>query len=331
LTDGVAAVVDGSPLGIGIGFMVARWVHGLAILTVAATLPLFFLGADVTTKGAGMADQRAVVNPLQAIEEFSTGERSHGWKIEHLHRLAGWFIGMCGIALAVSLWFKETRLWVRWLGTAALLLIIVQGLLGIFRVHLHAILGSNLAWIHGSFASLVLGVLMSLAVVTSKGWSEGWAVRGGSERGKRLGLVVCVLVYGQLVIGGMVRHHDFFLGARLHLVMAFVAAGGVLLLAKTILDGVGDRRPAWVLMGMLGVQLLLGVEAWINRFHHPVLPWNQVQPWPLLPSIPRTLHFVVGAFLFATCVAWTVNQHRPLKRMGPANPESARKQVEVLA
>lgn len=304
------------------------WVHGLAILTVLAAVPLFFLGADVTTKGAGMADQRAIVNPVQAIWELLTQERPHGFKIEHLHRLAGWFIGMCGIALAGSLWLKEPRRWVCWLGTAALGLIIVQGLLGIFRVRLHTWLGPNLAWIHGSFAPLVLAVLTAVAVVTSRSWMKDG--QGPRIRGRGIAVVVCGLVYLQLVLGGMVRHHDVFLGLRLHVVMAFVAAAGVLWLAKAILEGSGWRWPGWMLLGLLGIQMVLGVEAWISRFHHPVLPWNQVQPWSPQTTIPRTLHFVVGSFLFAACVAWTVNAHRPRReRCDAAAPVREREEVLV--
>lgn len=303
------------------------WVHWLAILTVLAAIPLFFLGADVTTKGAGMADERAIVLPHNAIEEFATGERSHGWKIEHLHRLAGWFIGMCGIALAASLWIKECRRWVCWLGTVGLGLIIVQGLLGIFRVHLNALFGPNLAWVHGSFAPLVLATLMSVVVVTSPGWNCGCHA---DEKVRGLGWHACGLLYVQIILGGMVRHQDFFLGARLHLVMAFLATLSVFWFARNLFTTERPFKP-WLLLGFVGLQVVLGVEAWINRFHHPVLPWNQVQPWPLQPAILRTLHFVVGAFLFATAVGVTVSLYRPTKTTGKVWEESPERKEEVFA
>src|SRR5262249_8363879 len=55
-----------------------RWVHAVAVLTVLAAFPLLFLGAEVTTKGAGMADQRPFVNPLRALWEIVTGQQSAG-------------------------------------------------------------------------------------------------------------------------------------------------------------------------------------------------------------------------------------------------------------
>ncbi|MFO0967597.1 MAG: COX15/CtaA family protein [Gemmataceae bacterium] len=302
------------------------WGHCLAVLTVLAAVPLFFLGAEVTTKGAGMADQRSFVPFWDAIYEMATGEHAHGWLIEHSHRLAGWLIGLCGIALCVTLWLTEPRRWVRWLGTAALGLIIVQGLLGIFRVQLNALLGPNLAWVHGSFAPLVLGTLVSLAVVTSGSWTDpGPAPEAPGER--RLATLTCGVIYAQLVVGGMVRHRDFFWGARLHLALAFAVAALVVSLFVRIKAIPGARVPgttapqakpggrlAWTLLILLGAQVLLGIETWLSRFYHPALPWNQLEPLLVRPEIVRTLHFVLGSFLFATAVALVLSLYRPATR-----------------
>jgi hypothetical protein len=40
-----------------------RWLHAWAVLTVVATLPLLFLGAEVTTKQAGMTDPAGYRHP----------------------------------------------------------------------------------------------------------------------------------------------------------------------------------------------------------------------------------------------------------------------------
>jgi cytochrome c oxidase assembly protein subunit 15 len=334
---------------------VPRWVHGLALLTVVAAVPLFFLGADVTTKGAGMADQRAFVPFWQAIHEMVTGEQSHGWLIEHSHRLAGWFIGLCGIALCASLWLTEPRRWVRWLGTAALALIVVQGLLGIFRVRLNDLLGPNLAWLHGSFAPLVLATLVAIAVVTGKTWTAGGKRASARDRAlRRLALWSCVVIYGQLVVGGMVRHRDFFWGARLHLCLAFAVVAVVMPLAARIYIKTqasaalasaawaspgalapGVTRCNWTLLALLATQLLVGIETWLSRFYHPVLPWNQLEPLLLRPEIVRTFHFVLGSFLFATSVALAVHLHRPSPKRQtdailPLTPMIVEQETEVL-
>src|SRR5689334_14205509 len=107
------------------------WLRWCAVGTACAAVPLLTLGALVTSMGVGMADQRAVVNPVQAIQEFTAGEQSAGWKVEHSHRLAGWTVGLGGIFLAVGAWWSKQRLQNRLLAVLALMLIVVQGLLGI--------------------------------------------------------------------------------------------------------------------------------------------------------------------------------------------------------
>ena len=144
-----------------------RWLTWWAWLTVAAVLPLLFLGALVTTMKVGMADQRSVVSPLEAMVEMSGDEQSLGWKIEHAHRLAGWFAGMCGIVLAIGFWFGENGAKYRCLGLAGVTLIASQGLLGIFRVQLNSLWGTDLAWIHGIFAQIVFASLACIAVMAS--------------------------------------------------------------------------------------------------------------------------------------------------------------------
>ena len=83
------------------------------------------------------------------------------------HRLAGYVVGCCVIVLTVGLLLSARRRWLKWLGVAALAGVIAQGLLGGFRVVLHAWLGTNLAILHGCFAQIVFSLLVSLAVVTS--------------------------------------------------------------------------------------------------------------------------------------------------------------------
>src|SRR5262245_39376531 len=117
--------------------MPPRWLHRCAIATVVLAIPLLLLGAFVTTLGVGMADQRSFVDPLQAAWEFITGEKDFGWRIEHLHRMAAWIVGVVGIVVAVGSWFADPRRWAKWLATLGMLLIGVQGILGIFRVQLN--------------------------------------------------------------------------------------------------------------------------------------------------------------------------------------------------
>jgi cytochrome c oxidase assembly protein subunit 15 len=50
-----------------------------------------------------------------------------GIRFEHGHRLTASFVGFLTILLVVWMWLKEKRAWVRWLSTAALGAVILQG------------------------------------------------------------------------------------------------------------------------------------------------------------------------------------------------------------
>src|SRR5437588_781130 len=130
-----------------------RWLHRWAVGTVCATVVLLSLGAVVTTFRVGMADPIWPTYPWHLLL-ISYQEPRPGFIIEHTHRLAGYVVGCCVIVLAMGLWRYHARRWLGWLGMAGLAAVIVQGLLGGFRVLLNALVGTDLALVHGLFAQL---------------------------------------------------------------------------------------------------------------------------------------------------------------------------------
>ena len=143
------------------------WLHAWSVLTACATVALLALGAVVTTFQVGMADPIwptvALAPGAHRLARAESGFRHRAFAI-------GWpayVVGCCVIVLTVGLLLSARRSWLKWLGVAALAGVIVQGLLGGFRVVLHAWLGTKLAIIHGCFAQIVFSLLVSLAVVTS--------------------------------------------------------------------------------------------------------------------------------------------------------------------
>jgi cytochrome c oxidase assembly protein subunit 15 len=282
------------------------------VFTVCAALPLLLLGAEVTTKDVGMTDPKGYQQPWVLVSYLTDAAQSGGpielgKVIEYSHRLAGMLVGTLAILLAAGLWFVEKRLWLRWLGLAALAAVVGQGLLGIFRVDKNPIMGRELALIHGCFAQLVFALLVSMAVLTSRAWAapvEGAGHGPEALRLRRWSLVTGCLIYLQLVLGGVVRHKDVAFGARLHLLVAFAVVAAVAWLVKLALD-VQPRSRALtasvaLLAGLVTLQLLLGVEAWMSRFPSPL--HNQVQPLPVHPELFRSLHYFTGSLLFATSV-----------------------------
>ncbi|MCI0463074.1 MAG: COX15/CtaA family protein [Gemmataceae bacterium] len=296
-----------------------RWVHWWAVLTVCLTLPLLILGAEVTTRGVGMVDQRGFRWPGEIIRILAdSGYReslglvlSFGLVIELTHRLSGFLVGIAAIVLCVGL-LATGRGWKRWLGVAVLGAVTSQGLLGRYRVDLNALFGNTLSLVHGCVAHLVFALLVSVALWTSRGWVA--AGPAASPRLRRWSLVVLVLIFGQLVLGALVRHKDLTLGARAHLLGAFVVVGAVVWLVRLAREAPpGERagtRAVGVLASLVALQLVLGVESWLSKFAVDGHMLRQVEPLPVETDLIRSAHYLVGALTFAASVAVALLTHR---------------------
>jgi heme A synthase len=290
-----------------------RWLHWWAIATVCATLPLLFLGAEVTTKGAGMADPQGFRPPWELLRILARDWFRLDLRIEYSHRLAGFTVGTCAILLVAGLWLAERRRGVRWLGLLALVLICTQGALGIFRVDLNAYFGRTLALVHGLFAQIVIATLVCVAALLSRGWSEPAAV---SPALRRWSLLTVLAVFVQLLFGGMTRHKDFPLGPRGHLLGAFLVVACVVWLAKLVLES--EQRDSFtrslgILICLVCVQLGVGVETWLSKFYVPSADLPQLAPLSGDPdwlSWLRSAHYVVGTMIFATSVVVALKANR---------------------
>src|SRR6478672_8800440 len=138
------------------------WLHRLAVLTVSLALLPILMGALVTTKDAGMAFPDWPNSDGHNML-FYPWLKSAGAKfLEHGHRLAGIVIGLASIALVVVARRSEPRGWVRGLAYGVLTAVVAQGILGGQRVLLDE---RRLAFVHGSFAALVLALMATVAVV----------------------------------------------------------------------------------------------------------------------------------------------------------------------
>jgi heme a synthase len=289
-----------------------RWLHAWAVLTVVAALPLVLLGAEVTTKQVGMADAAPIRTPWH-IFTVSLQEYGLGYLIEHSHRVAGWVVGLLTIVLAAGAWFGSRRPLVRRLGVFALVMVVIQGVLGILRVKYNAPVGPEAAMVHGLFAQLVLATLVAAAVVTSRAWEQGTPAPAEAAGLRRLALAVTLLLFVQIIFGGVVRHLHDRLAQRLHVLCAFAVLGAALWLARSVWErACGDRplrRAANVLLGLVVLQISFGVEAWITRFGAGV-PAEVQRPTAGQDAI-RSGHFVVGALLFGASVVLTLLAYRP--------------------
>jgi heme A synthase len=267
----------------------ARWgtVAGLAVLV--AGYGLFHRGL-IEQRGKMIAD---VILPAGAIA-----------------------VSLVGVALlvGVSAWGIVTRVRgsaVRLVAVLALVAIMIQGLLGGFRVQKNDVYGPELAAFHGVFAQVVFGLLVMLAVYTGRPTAaSGDPVSAGRLR--HWANAFAHLVFLQVVLGAYVRHFPDALSQRLHFLTAFaVTALAVWLIRAVFADSAARSRAGWVawtLAALLVAQLYLGVEAWLARFGQYAPP-DMVKVTAEAGAI-RTAHALIGSGVWAASLVLTLRLRR---------------------
>jgi cytochrome c oxidase assembly protein subunit 15 len=292
---------------------VPRWLHGWAILTVCAALPLIALGAEVTTKQVGMADKEPLRHPLYLLllARDELWVKGVGLVIEHSHRTAGWLVGVCSIVLAVGLWMRARGTGVRGVGLLALVVVSLQGILGYMRVRLDIFVGPEMAMVHGLFAQVAFATLVGVAVVTSRSW-QGELPAGEIRGMRRIAAFLFVATASQIVFGALVRHQHGQLAQRAHALFAFIVVATIVVLIREVREATENRtirRIANVMVALVIVQISLGVEAWLRRFGAGV-PVEALQANPMTDLI-RTAHYFVGALVFSSAGALNLLLYRP--------------------
>ena len=176
------------------------WLHRFAVFTAAATLLLICAGGMVTSKGVGLAVPDWPNTFGYNMFLFPISKWVGGVFYEHTHRLIASGVGMFTTVLAVWLWRKERGASVRWLGVAAFIAVVVQGVLGGLRV---TALKDELGIFHGALAQIFFVMICLIALFTSKWWRR--SEPGNPHLRGHYAAVTC-LIFLQLVIGATMRH-----------------------------------------------------------------------------------------------------------------------------
>jgi heme a synthase len=308
----------------------SKGLNRFAILVACATFFLIIAGALVTSNDAGLATEDW---PLSNGQVFPKMVGNLFW--EHGHRMVATTVGMLTIALLIYILVKERRSWVRKLGVFALLAVIAQGLLGGLTVKLMLPLAVSTA--HATLAQLFFCITVSLAVFTSRSWIEAqplpeeMAHENAGPPLRYLCTAALVTIFLQLIIGATLRHSatwDKHLPTEL--ILAHVGGAFAVTLA---LGGAAVRvlrrhagysfltRPATLALALLGVQLLLGLAAYLTRLASPN------DPQPLNPMISITVaHVACGALVFVTTIVLTLRTYKVLPAAHGALEMNARPQ-----
>ena len=295
-----------------------KGLHWFALLVAGATFFLIIAGALVTSHDAGLATEDW---PLSNGQVFPEMVGNLFW--EHGHRMVATTVGMLTIVLVVYLFRKEPRRWVRRLGVVALLGVIAQGLLGGLTVKLMLPLAVSTA--HATLAQLFFCTTVALAVFTSKSWTARRVTieDKGLVPVRYVALVAAATIFLQLILGATLRHSatwDKHLPTDLLLAHVGGAIAVTIILASAaimVLRRHGGEpflsRPAVVALGLLSLQLMLGVAAYLARLGSPE------DPQPLNPMVGLTVaHVACGALVFATTILLTLRSFRVLR---PAESE----------
>jgi len=307
-------------------FLMSKGLNRFAILVACATFFLIIAGALVTSNDAGLATSDW---PLSNGQFFPRMVGNLFW--EHGHRMIATTVGVLTIALAIYIRVKEKRMWIWRLGLFALMAVVAQGILGGLTVKMMLPLPVSTA--HATLAQLFFCTTVSLAVFTSRSWTEARVLP--EEKGtlplRYLCTAALVTIFLQLVLGATLRHSAKW-DQQLPIELVLAHIGGAL--AVTIALGVTSfnvlrrhkgetflTRPATIALLLLVVQLFLGVTAYLTRLGSPN------DPQPLHPMIGVTVaHVACGALVFATTIILTLRTYRVLPASEAAMEMAARPQ-----
>ena len=322
----------------------ANWQMRFALVAVAATALLLVAGGLVTGREAGLAvpdwPQSYGYNMLLYPLARMTGNIYY----EHGHRLVGVLVGLITLILAIHLWRRDGRRWMRWIVALAVVMVCVQGLMGGLRVAL-AETGGGAAGVevataehetpasaalrvaHGVFGQIFFAFMVAIAVFTSTAWRRGAEVHAPAARGngaqdtaltppnpsldRRLSVVLLAVLIYQLTLGAMLRHLNYAL------VQHIAVAMGVLLIAMIFgmrLWGVyGERLPIFRRLGIamvvvVAVQVGLGFAALaVTRL------WSESPAPHAADVIVTSAHQMNGAGLLGLTTAMMLYVHRLLR------------------
>ncbi|HXL23046.1 MAG TPA: COX15/CtaA family protein [Candidatus Dormibacteraeota bacterium] len=298
-----------------------RGVHRFAVFVVAWTVLLFVFGALVTSKNAALS----VPDWPKSFGTWfpSLRQLAGGAFFEHSHRVIAGVMGVFTLVLAVLIWAKDRRRWLRWFGVIAVAGVVVQAVLGGEVVR--QLLQYWLPVLHACFAQLVFAAVLGIAVFTSKWWIEDRPrlPDAGAPSIQTLAILNAAVIFFQVVLGAGFRHSEIPVWP--HMAGALVVLATVTWTAVAMRKRFGDapemkQARVW-LHAIFGLQFLLGFGAYWGRL-------AAEKGGPTSATVMLTVtHTVLGALLFALSILVVLICYR----LVPRGREVAAARREVAA
>jgi heme A synthase len=308
-------------------------VRKLALATLVATFVLILVGGVVRVSDSGLG-----CGPAGSGFHgwpFCNGDVVPGVDlnsiVEYTHRVLAVVVGFMMLALVVLAWRRYPQY--RLVTGALLVLVAAQGALGGLTVEEN--LEEAYVAAHLGLAMLLLGLLLYLVRST-----RGAGPEDGGPGLRVLGIAATALVFCTIVAGGYMAgtqnygradyqlgqgaHHacgrqfptcngDFMPFGKAELVdihlthraFMYVASVVVIAFAAIALRRRVAVRYAWALLGLLGVQILVGaLNVWLEEYELLIL-----------------LHLALGTLLWATSLGMTL-QLSPARERAPRRAEA---------
>jgi cytochrome c oxidase assembly protein subunit 15 len=295
-------------------------VHRFAVFTTCWTVLLLIAGALVTSNEAALS-----------VPDWP---RSYGTWLppmvggvlyEDSHRKIAGVLAVLTVILAILIWIKEDRRWLRWFAVIAVGGIVAQAILG-GQVVIQ-LLHYWLPVAHACFAQIMFGAILSVAVFTGKWWvaDRPPLEDRGSPAIHSVALLNAVVIFLQVFLGAGFRHKDIPIWPH--------AVGSLAVLATVVWTAVVLRKRfehsreltkmRILLHAVFGLQFLLGIGAYWSRISTADAP----QPMRVMVILTVT-HTVVGALLFAVSILTILLCYRLVPRVGEV-PVSSERRVTV--
>ncbi len=283
-----------------------RGLHRFAVILACWTFLLIIAGALVTSNDAGLSVPDW---PTSFGSWYKIPKLVGGVKFEHTHRMIAQGAGLLTIILAIWTWRAEKRRWLRILAYTALGTVIAQGILGGITVLYY--LPPAVSSAHAALAQTFFCIAVIIAMFTGKQCIEEHPrVELDPRRPSlfTLTLLSIFILYVQLILGAMFRHHGLswwphvLNAVAVSFILAWTAVRALSLYSH--IEAV--RRPAILMLSLMIAQLCLGFTAFLTR-----VEWGRDAAQPELPMVLSTVaHVGVGALLLATSVVLAIQVWR---------------------
>jgi cytochrome c oxidase assembly protein subunit 15 len=274
---------------------------------------LVVAGASVTSKQAGLSVPDWPLSYGQVMPEMKGGVL-----YEHGHRLIASAVGFMTIVLAVWVWRVEHRKWLKQFAWILLAAVILQGVLGGLTVLF--LLPKAVSIAHACLAQLFFSMTVAVAVFTSRMWREQTAMvdDAGWPSLRSVSVLAPITVIAQLALGAAYRHQA--MGIVPHIVGAMFVMLVVMMAGIAVLTQCSKHRvlrgAALALLGITGVQIVLGIVAYLARIS--ITGASQPTAWLVTFTVA---HVAVGALTMAASVVLTIEVFRYVR---PREPVAAR-------